>query len=108
MKQTALAYSRLTGGTAARPQQTKLEIDQRRAQERAAMLEREVTKLGERRKLRQSADRSESRRYRSSGIRAGKSTLLNSLTESSVTAEDTHSRVFVCCAFQVGEYLWTR
>jgi GTP-binding protein HflX len=92
MKQTALAYSRLTGGIGGRgPGETKLEIDRRRAQQRAAMLEREVTKLGERRKLRRSA-RIEKRIPTVSIIgytNAGKSTLLNSLTESSVTAEDT-------------------
>ena len=91
MKQTALAYSRLTGGIGGRgPGETKLEIDRRRAQQRAAMLEREVAKLGERRKLRRSV-RTEKRIPTVSIIgytNAGKSTLLNNLTESSVTAED--------------------
>lgn len=91
MKQTALAYSRLTGGIGGRgPGETKLEIDRRRAQERAAMLEREVAKLGERRKLRRSV-RTEKRVPTVSIVgytNAGKSTLLNSLTQSSVTAED--------------------
>lgn len=90
-KQTALAYSRLTGGIGGRgPGETKLEIDRRRAQERAAMLEREVTKLGERRKLRRNV-RTEKRIPTIAIVgytNAGKSTLLNNLTKSSVTAED--------------------
>lgn len=85
------AMSRLTGGIGGRgPGETKLEVDRRRIQDRIAMLEREIGKLGQRRKLR--------RRVRSErgvpvvGIvgytNAGKSSLLNSLTHSSVAAED--------------------
>ncbi|MDZ4859285.1 MAG: GTPase HflX [Candidatus Hydrogenedentes bacterium] len=90
-KQTALAFSRLTGGIGGRgPGETKLEIDRRRAQERAAMLEREVKKLGERRKLRRSV-RSKKQIPTVSIVgytNAGKSTLLNHLTRSTVVAED--------------------
>lgn len=90
-KQTALAYSRLTGGIGGRgPGETKLEIDRRRAQERAALLEREVRKLGERRKLRR-AVRTRKHMPTISIVgytNAGKSTLLNNLTRSSVTAAD--------------------
>lgn len=85
------AMSRLTGGIGGRgPGETKLEVDQRRARDRIARLEREVTQLGQRRGLR--------RRVRSEkGVptiavvgytNAGKSTLLNHLTSSSVVAED--------------------
>ena len=47
------AMSRLTGGIGGRgPGETKLEIDRRRAQKRVAQLNREVQKLGKRRRLR--------------------------------------------------------
>lgn len=85
------AFSRLTGGIGGRgPGETKLEVDRRRASDRIARLEREVNKLGERRELRRGVRRRK-------GIptvavvgytNAGKSTLLNQLTQSDVTAED--------------------
>lgn len=85
------AFSRLTGGIGGRgPGETKLEIDRRRARDRIAQLEREVEKLGHRRELRRG------QRTRK-GVpivsivgytNAGKSTLLNSLTQSEVIAED--------------------
>lgn len=85
------AMSRLTGGIGGRgPGETKLEIDRRRAQQRVAKLQKEVNKLGERRRLRRTQ-----RTYK--GVptvsivgytNAGKSTLLNTLTQSKVTAQD--------------------
>ncbi len=83
------AMSRLTGGIGGRgPGETKLEINRRRARERISRLNKELLKIGKQRK--------ERRRLRNdTGIpvisivgytNAGKSTLLNSLTYSSVTA----------------------
>ena len=89
LRQTAL--SRLTGGIGGRgPGETRLEVDRRRANDRIAQLEREVKKLGKRRELQRGV------RTRK-GVptlavvgytNAGKSTLLNHLTNSDVTAED--------------------
>jgi len=89
IKQTAL--SRLTGGIGGRgPGETKLEIDRRRARDRIALLEREVKELGKRRELRRQVRTV--RRVPTVAIvgytNAGKSTLLNNLTNSSVVAED--------------------
>ncbi|MDX9974023.1 MAG: GTPase HflX, partial [FCB group bacterium] len=85
------AMSRLTGGIGGRgPGETKLEVDRRRAKDRIGQLEREVSKLGDRRRLRRGR-----RTRRGLPIvsivgytNAGKSTLLNHLTESQVVAED--------------------
>lgn len=82
--------SRLTGGIGGRgPGETKLEIDSRRAKDRIAQLKREIDKLGERRRLRRK-ERTE-REVPSVSIvgytNAGKSTLLNNLTKSTVRAE---------------------
>lgn len=89
MKHTA--FSRLAGGIGGRgPGETKLEVDRRRVRDRISHLEREVRQLGQRRELRRGARRRK-------GVptvavvgytNAGKSTLLNSLTQSSVIAED--------------------
>ena len=90
-KQAASAFSRLSGGIGGRgPGETKLEIDRRRVQDRVAHLEREIDKLGERRKLRRT------RRTRNAVpivsivgyTNAGKSTLLNRLTQSKVVTEN--------------------
>jgi GTP-binding protein HflX len=82
--------SRLTGGIGGRgPGETKLEIDGRRAKDRITLLKREIEKLGERRRLRR-RERTE-REVPSVSIvgytNAGKSTLLNNLTKSTVRAE---------------------
>jgi GTPase len=85
------AMSRLMGGIGGRgPGEMKLEIDRRRARERIALLERELKSMSEARKQRK-------HRRIEKGIpivsiigytNAGKSTLLNSLTKSSVFVED--------------------
>ena len=90
-KQTLSAFSRLTGGIGGRgPGETKLEIDRRRAQDRIARLEREITKLGDRRKLRRGVRTRKGLPVVSvvGYTNAGKSTLLNNLTRSDVTAEN--------------------
>jgi GTPase len=85
------ALSRLTGGIGGRgPGETKLEIGRRRARERVQHLERELRDLARRRAERRR------RRFRS-GVsvvavvgytNAGKSTLLNTLTDAGVLAEN--------------------
>jgi GTP-binding protein HflX len=83
--------SRLTGGIGGRgPGETRLEIDRRRVRERLNRLERELTQMGRQRERR--------RQRRQAGdlpilsivgyTNAGKSTLLNALTNSSVAAEN--------------------
>jgi len=85
------SLSRLTGGIGGRgPGETKLEIGRRRARERVAALETRLKKLAKQRRTR--------RRRRSrlnvpivsivGYTNAGKSTLLNALTESEELAED--------------------
>ena len=85
------AMSRLTGGIGGRgPGETKLEINRRRADERQNRLEKQLRKLSKQRSLRRN-------RRRRVGLpqvaivgytNAGKSTLLNRMTRSSVDAED--------------------
>ncbi|HTN53964.1 MAG TPA: GTPase HflX [Anaeromyxobacter sp.] len=85
------SLSRLAGGIGGRgPGETKLEIDRRRVRDRITALERRIEALG--------ADRQLRRRQRNArGLpvlsivgytNAGKSTLLNALTDSEVLAED--------------------
>jgi GTP-binding protein HflX len=85
------AMSRLTGGIGGRgPGETKLEINRRRARERITRLNREISKVG-----RQRQDRRRLRNARGLPVisivgytNAGKSTLLNILTHSSVGAKN--------------------
>jgi GTP-binding protein HflX len=89
MKNTAM--SRLTGGIGGRgPGETKLEINRRRARDRIAHLEKMLRNSAESRKIRRNRRRSEGLPIISivGYTNAGKSTLLNSLTNSHVTAED--------------------
>jgi GTP-binding protein HflX len=85
------SLSRLAGGIGGRgPGETKLEIDRRRVRERIAALEERIDRL--------SADRATRRRQRNrTGVpvisivgytNAGKSTLLNALTNATVLAEN--------------------
>ena len=85
------AMSRLTGGIGGRgPGETKLEINRRRVRERIAKLNKDLSKI------RKQRSQQRARRNRK-GVpvisivgytNAGKSTLLNSLTQSSITAEN--------------------
>lgn len=85
------ALSRLTGGIGGRgPGETRLEIDRRRINDRLARLAKQLKEVGRERHQRR-------RRRRQKEVpvlsligytNAGKSTLLNTLTRSEVTAED--------------------
>jgi GTP-binding protein HflX len=85
------ALSRLTGGIGGRgPGETKLEMDRRRARDRIARLEREIEQVRRKRGIRR-----KKRLERGLPIvsllgytNAGKSTLLNRLTDSDVAAGD--------------------
>jgi GTP-binding protein HflX len=85
------SLSRLAGGIGGRgPGETKLEVDRRRVRDRIAQLERRIDHLSEERAVR----RSQRNRHRVPVIsivgytNAGKSTLLNALTNSEVLVED--------------------
>jgi GTP-binding protein HflX len=85
------AMSRLTGGIGGRgPGETKLEINRRRADERLSRVERQLTQIADERAMRRN-------RRKRVGLplvaivgytNAGKSTLLNRMTQSAVDAED--------------------
>ncbi len=84
------AFSRLAGGIGGRgPGETKLETDRRRVRDRIANLEKQVDNLG-----RQRQERRKNRSQKNLPVislvgytNAGKSTLLNTLTQSDVYAE---------------------
>ena len=89
--QSDTSLSRLAGGIGGRgPGETKLEIDRRRVKERVSLLERKIEQLSSDRKTRR-----QQRNRRALPVisivgytNAGKSTLLNALTQSTVLAED--------------------
>jgi GTP-binding protein HflX len=88
------AMSRLTGGIGGRgPGETKLEINRRRARERIARLEKALLSVRKRRKQQKAKRRKKDIPVISiiGYTNAGKSTLLNTLTNSKVAAE---SRLF--------------
>jgi GTP-binding protein HflX len=92
LKNTAM--SRLTGGIGGRgPGETKLEINRRRARDRIAHLERQLIAVRRHRKQQRSQRQKKGLPVISiiGYTNAGKSTLLNTLTKSSVLAE---SRLF--------------
>jgi GTPase len=85
------ALSRLTGGIGARgPGETKLEIDRRRINDRLARLGKELKNVGKERYRRRSKRRKNDLPVLSlvGYTNAGKSTLLNTLTNSDIIAED--------------------
>ncbi len=91
LSERSTALSRLTGGIGGRgPGETRLEIDMRRARDKLRRLEKQLEGLGKARQQRRE------RRVRSAipsvsiagYTNAGKSTLFNTLTKSSVTSED--------------------
>ena len=87
LAQRQTGMSRLTGGIGGRgPGETRLEIDRRRAKDRVHRLEQQLEKVAGQRTLRRSARRKEGLPIISivGYTNAGKSTLLNALTNSDV------------------------
>ncbi len=85
------SLSRLAGGIGGRgPGETKLEIDRRRVRDRITALERRIEALGASRSLRRKQRNARGLPVLSivGYTNAGKSTLLNALTDSEVLAED--------------------
>ena len=85
------SLSRLTGGIGGRgPGETKLEIDRRRSNDRLTRLGKELKKISKERYRRRSRRRKKDLPVISlvGYTNAGKSTLLNSLTNSDILAED--------------------
>src|SRR5512140_1174290 len=85
------SLSRLAGGIGGRgPGETKLEIDRRRVRDRITALERRIEALGASRSLRRKQRNARGLPVLSivGYTNAGKSTLLNALTDSDVLAED--------------------
>ena len=91
LSERSTALSRLTGGIGGRgPGETRLEIDMRRARDRIRRLEKQLESLGRaRQQRRERRIHSEIPIVSIAGYtNAGKSTLFNNLTRSSVTSED--------------------
>ena len=89
--QSDTSLSRLAGGIGGRgPGETKLEIDRRRVRDRITQLERRIDALASDRQVRRAQrNRKELPTMSIVGYtNAGKSTLLNALTQSDVVAED--------------------
>jgi len=83
--------SRLTGGIGGRgPGETKLEVNRRRARDRIHLFEQQIKELGKRREQRRSLRTKNEMPIVSivGYTNAGKSTLLNSLTQGDVLVED--------------------
>ncbi len=102
------ALSRLTGGIGARgPGETKLEIDKRRIHDKLARLSRELKNVSKERFRRRSKRRKKNLPVLSlvGYTNAGKSTLLNVLTNSDILAED---KLFATLDPPAGDYVFQR
>jgi GTP-binding protein HflX len=91
LSQSDTSLSRLAGGIGTRgPGETKLEVDRRRVKERLAQLERGIDNISKSRKTRRTLRQKRELPLLSivGYTNAGKSTLLNALTNASALAED--------------------